>query len=145
MLHTYGTQVPIKETSRFSHGSLKKSSHGRELRFPETKSLSIYHDNPELTDDDKLRVSVGITAGEDTGVSGEVGKMLIEGGKYALGRFELAGDEYGKAWQAMYGEWLPQSGFQPDDRPCFELYHNNPEEHPEGTCILDICIPVKPM
>jgi AraC family transcriptional regulator len=43
------------------------------------------------------------------------------------------------------GDWLPDSGYQPDDRPCYELYHNDPKEHPENKCIVDICIPVKPL
>lgn len=40
---------------------------------------------------------------------------------------------------------LPESGYQPDDGPCYERYHNNPEEHPEHKHIIDICVPVKPM
>lgn len=44
----------------------------------------------------------------------------------------------------MYGTWLPDSGFMPEDGPSLELYHNNPEEHPEKKHILDICIPVRP-
>ncbi len=31
------------------------------LRFPETQMLAVYHDNPEITDEDKLRISVCIT------------------------------------------------------------------------------------
>ena len=27
--------------------------------------------------------------------------------------------------------------------PCYELYHNNGEEDPEGKWIFDICIPLK--
>ena len=40
---------------------------------------------------------------------------------------------------------LAESGYQPDDRPCFELYLNNPQEHPEGKHIVDIYAPVKPL
>jgi AraC family transcriptional regulator len=42
-------------------------------------------------------------------------------------------------------EWLPDSGFVCDEKPMMEMYHNNPEEHPERKFILDICVPVKPM
>ena len=45
---------------------------------------------------------------------------------------------------AVYAGWRPDSGFQPDDRPCFEIYHNDPRQHPEGKGIVDIGIPVKP-
>ena len=67
--------------------------------------------------------------------------MIIPGGKYAMAHFELLPDEYEDA----YGQWLPESGYQPADSPCFELYRNDPKTHPEGRHIVDICIPVKPL
>ena len=115
------------------------------LRFPETKIMAVYHDNPELTDDDKLRLDVCITVPEDTQVDGEVGKMVLAGGQYGVGRFELATDEYADAWAAVAAGWLPESGYQPDDRPAFELYLNDPKEHPEGKCVVEIHLPVKPL
>lgn len=45
----------------------------------------------------------------------------------------------------MYAGWSPESGYQPDDRPAFELYLNDPKEHPEGKHIVEICAPVKPL
>lgn len=115
------------------------------LSFPETKVLSVYHDNPGVTDESKLRTSACITVPEDTQVDGEVGKMTLAGGKCAVGHFELADNEYEDAWNALYGTWLPESGYQPDDRPSFELYLNDPKEHPEHKCIVDIYMPVKPL
>ncbi|MBD3344806.1 MAG: helix-turn-helix domain-containing protein [Chitinivibrionales bacterium] len=115
------------------------------LNFPRTKAICVYHDNPEITDENKLRTSVCITAPSDTEIDGDIGKMTLAAGKYALARFELKPDEYGEAWRQVYGEWLPDSGYQPDDRPCFELYHNNCTDHPEKIAVLDICVPVKPL
>ena len=115
------------------------------LKFPETKVISVYYDNPKITDEDKLRLDVCISVPDDTAVDGEVGKMTIPGGKYAVGHFELAGDEYPQAWSALCVGWLPDSGYQPDDGPCFELYLNDPKEHPEGKCVVDIYMPVKPL
>jgi len=115
------------------------------LNFPETKTMAIYHDNPDITDESKLRTSMCITVPEGTEVDGEIGKMIVEGGKHAIGHFELDVDEYEQAWKTIYGDWLPQSGYQPDDKPCFEIYHNDPNEHPKNKHIVDICIPVKPL
>lgn len=116
------------------------------LRFPETQIMSVYHDDPKITDENKLRTSVCITVPEDTPVEGDIGKMTVPGGKFAAARFELsASGEYQNAWDFVYGTWLPESGFQPDDRLCYELYRNNPKEHPEGLHIVDICVPVKPL
>jgi len=115
------------------------------LRFPETQVLSVYHDNPEITAEDKLRTSICITVPADTVVDGEIGKMGMPAGKYAMARFEINVDQYQAAWDAVCGDWLPNSGFQPADGLSFELMVNNPQEHPEHKHIIDICIPVKPL
>ena len=77
---------------------------------PNFKSLIIYHDDPNVTIQDKLRMSVCITVPIDTKVDGEVGKMEIEAGKYMVARFELSGQEFQQAWEWVYGHWLPTSG-----------------------------------
>ena len=115
------------------------------LRFPETTMMCVYHDDPKITQEDKQRLSVCITVPEDTAVEGEVGKMMVPGGKFAVGRFEIAADEYGEAWDMVAGGWLPESGYQPGDGPCYEIYQNDPKTHPENLHIIDICMPVKPL
>lgn len=115
------------------------------VKFPETKMLSVYYDDPKITDESKLRMDVCISISENTEVGGEIGKTTIAEGKYAVGRFEIKADEYGAAWNSMMGEWLPDSGYVPDDSPCFEMYQNDPKQHPQGLHIIDICVPVKPL
>jgi len=112
---------------------------------PETQAFTIYHDDPKVTDDDKLRISVCFSVPKETEVDGEIGKTVLPAGKYAVAKFEINPDQYGDAWGAVYSGWLPESGYQPDDRPCFEHYLNNPREHPEGKHIFEIFVPVKPL
>ena len=117
----------------------------RLINFPETKMISVYYDDPKITDENKLRMDCSISVPSDTEVSREISKMTIAGGKYAVGRFEIKTDEYSDAWQKMMGKWLPESGYVPDDKPCFEIYQNDPKQHPQGLHIVDICVPVKPL
>jgi AraC family transcriptional regulator len=109
---------------------------------PDFKSLIIYHDDPNITEEEKLRVSVCITVPENTKVDGEVGLMKVDAGKYVEARFVVDASQFQTAWEWVYGEWLPNSGYQPDDRPCFEVY---PEEPKDGKFTVDICVPVKPL
>jgi len=106
------------------------------------KSLIIYHDDPNVTIEEKLRMSVCITVPSGTKVDGEIGKMEIETGKYVVARFELTAQDFQEAWDWVYGQWFPSSGYQPDDKYCFELY---PEEPRDGKFMVDICVPVKPL
>ena len=117
----------------------------RGLIGPDTQILSVYHDDPAVCEEEKLRVDACMTVPAGTPVEGDVGTMVIPGGKFGVARFELFADEYAQAWDAVIGGWLPESGYQFDDRLSFELYPKNCEGHPEDKTVVDICIPVKPM
>jgi AraC family transcriptional regulator len=106
------------------------------------KYLILYHDDLNVALGDKLRMSLCITVPPETKVDGEIGKMKIEHAKYAIARFELTTHDFQKAWEWIYGQWLPESGYQADDKPYFETY---PEEPRSGKFIVDFCIPVRPV
>lgn len=112
---------------------------------PDLKCMCVYHDDPEITDEKNLRLSICISVPENTKVEGEIGKMEIPEGKYAVAHFEINSDEYQKAWDYLYGQWMPQSGYQPDDGFCYELMLNDPSTHPEHKHIIEIHVPVKPL
>ena len=109
------------------------------------KTLGVYHDDPKVTEQAKLRSSACVTVPEDTPVEGEIGEMTVPGGQFAVAHFEITDAQFQEAWDMVMGGWFPESGYQPDDRPCYELCHNNHEEPPEKKHIVDICVPVRPM
>ena len=112
------------------------------MQQSDLKFLVIYHDDPKITIEDKLRMSVCLTVPSNTKVEGEIGKMDIDAGKYVVARFEVDEKGFSEAWDWVYGQWFPSSGYQPDDKPCFEIY---PEEPKNGRFVVDICVPVKPL
>jgi AraC family transcriptional regulator len=114
------------------------------LRPGETRALIMTHDTPGITGERRLRVSACLTVPAGTATGGPVGRMLIPGGKYARARFHLRTSEYGRAWTWMFGTWLPSSGYQADDRPCFEMYAL-PARKRRGRTTVDICVAVKPL
>ncbi len=109
-----------------------------------SKTVTVYHDNPEVTEIEKVRQSAGLIVDENVKAEGEIGKMKVPAGKYIIGAFEISVTEFSQAWD-MVCLALTESGYQPTDGLPYELYHADPENHPEGKFILDICIPVKPM
>lgn len=115
------------------------------LLIPEnTKILSAYHDNPEMTDESQLRTSLCITIPNGVTVveSTDIGIMEITG-KYAVGHFEIMQNEYAAAWKYMFGEWLPSSGQKPRDTFPFEVYVSNTA--PDRKQLVDIYLPVEPL
>lgn len=116
----------------------------RGLLGPEARALTIYHDDPEVTPPEKLRISVGITVPAGTAVEGEIGLLEIPGGKYAVTTCAIHPDQYIAAWNALM-KWFPSSGWQPDDRPCFELHLNDPATDPEGLHRLELWESARPL
>jgi len=110
-----------------------------------TKWFAVYHDFGELTEEEKLRLSVSMSIEKDQVSEGEFGCMEIAGGKYAVGRFSLETDEYQSAWSYMLSKWLPESGYVPDDRLCFEYYPPQEYENESTRRIVEIFIPISPL
>lgn len=43
----------------------------------------------------------------------------------------------------LFGGWLPQSGYQPDNRLIFELYRGNFGDEATGIMTCELCVPVR--
>ncbi|MDH8702510.1 AraC family transcriptional regulator [Dysgonomonadaceae bacterium PH5-43] len=128
-----------------AYEKLFKWAYPRGLYTPNvSKSASVTHDDPSVTELEKVRQSACIIIEEDVKVDGEIGKLTIPGGKYAVGHFELGFADFEKAWNSMCN-WFVESGYQQGDGCTYELYHNDYTTHPEQKHIVDICIPVKPL
>ena len=117
----------------------------RELLTAEMVNLVVAHDDPKITPDAKLRLSVCATVPPTILAEGEVGVMSLPGGKCGVARFEIPPERIAEAWNAVMGVWLPDSGYQPDDRPCYEVVVQSPSDNPRGLIVLDIYTPVRPL
>lgn len=113
------------------------------LVFPDTsKTIVLYHEYPDITADEQLRISVCCTVPPDTTGEGAIGVMPFAPGLCAVSRFVCAADEYQRAWDWMYETWLPESGFLPADIPAFERYDFCAYDKNTGKTTVDICVPV---
>lgn len=104
------------------------------------ESIVIHHDDPDVTPEDKQRMSVCITIPAETEVNGEIGKTVISSGKYYIARFKLKPQEIGQAWNWIYGEGIPSMGYHPIDKIP---YQNYPESPKNGILTIEFCIPVE--
>lgn len=118
----------------------------RQLIDRDTRWFVVYHDYSDLTADEKLRISICISVNQEVKSHGEFGCMELAGGRYAVGRFILGPSQYQGAWNYMISNWLPDSGYLPDDRFCYEYYppQKQIEEVDTGRAV-EIFIPVVPL
>ena len=109
-----------------------------------TKVLTIYHDNPFITDASNLRTSVAMTIPNDARIeeNDEISVMSISG-KFGVGHFEISLGGYEEAWQYMYQKWLLAEKAQPRDAVPFELYVTEPPKNFKGKSLTDIYIPIE--
>jgi AraC family transcriptional regulator len=109
------------------------------LSNKDLKTLIVYHDDANLTPAEKQRMSFCISVPDETKVDNKISKMIIEGGKYFVAKFELKANEFILAWDWVM-KYLPTSGYEPDSRYCFEMYSGEPKN---GLFGIDIYIPIK--
>ncbi|MBN1118521.1 MAG: AraC family transcriptional regulator [Bacteroidales bacterium] len=108
---------------------------------PDFHTVTVYHDDPQVTEISKVRQSACITLQKEIKPDGDIGYMTLSGGKFAVGRFEIGAMEFEQAWNSMC-VWVTENGFSTRGKDFYELYHNDHTQHPEQKFILDICIPV---
>ncbi len=105
--------------------------------------LLVYWDNPDVTPPEKCRVDACVSVPKGTAPGGQIALQTIKGGPYGVCHFEIQSDSFQEAWDDAF-TWLVNSGYECAEKPCYERYHKDAKDHPEGKWIFDICIPLKP-
>jgi AraC family transcriptional regulator len=112
----------------------------KNLLSPSSECLSMYHDDPESVPAEQQRISVGFIVPEGTQGEGNVEIMEIAESKFFVGAFEIFPNEYGQAWgevtKHLNKNNLTETGVM------YESYKNDPNQHPEGKHVVDICLAV---
>ena len=104
--------------------------------------VRIFHDSFKITDEDKVRMSIGVTVNNPVKTEGEVGLTSIEKGKHIVGHFEIEPKEFEKSWDGLF-IWMNDKGYKKAERFPFEIYYNHYNDHPERKCIVNLCIPIE--
>ncbi|MGO2909260.1 MAG: AraC family transcriptional regulator [Leuconostoc citreum] len=108
-----------------------------------TKVLTLYDDNPFITNEKNLRTSIAMTIPDDTIIveSGRICESKISG-KFGVGHFELSVKQYEEAWRQMYEGWLFKDKAKSRDAVPFEMYITDPPKNTKDKSFTDIYIPI---
>lgn len=112
------------------------------MQQKDLRMVTIYHDSIKNTDIDKIRVSACMTLNIPVETSGEVKLKTQPKRRCIVSRLEISLPEFKQAWESSYA-WMHTKGYKKGAQDSFAIYYNNPEEHPEGKSIVDICIPIQ--
>lgn len=103
---------------------------------------AIYYDDPDSTPNAELRSFAG---GEFRGAEVPDGleERELSGGKVAVLTYKGAYSGLSAAYHSLFGTWLPSSGEEPTDAPCYEIYLNNPREVAPEELLTEVCLPLR--
>ena len=118
----------------------------RDLPMETTTRLGVGYDDPRITAAEKCRYDACVVVPPDFKADRWVNLTDLPGGKCGVHEFTGSAHEIVAAWDRVFASWLPGSGYQPDDRPCFELYRGNPlVDAKAGVFRCDLWLPVRPL
>ena len=103
----------------------------------------ICHDDPEVTPSARIRYDACLTVGEDFSPSGDIGVQTVAGGAYAVTTHTGPYNQLGRTYGEFLGQWVPRSGYELRNIPCFEVYVNDPQSTAPEELLTDIYAPLQ--
>lgn len=111
------------------------------IKQEEQQRFAFAFDNPTVTPIDKCRYSASIVIDNSVQVNPPFTSSEIPKGKYAVVYFMGKPEETLKAQLSIYSDWLPDSGFEPDNFPMLEHYLN--DARVDGYIEMEIYVKLK--
>lgn len=109
-----------------------------------SKTYGLVYDDPKTTEPEKFRFDICGTIKTDVPENPQgITAKTIPGGRCALLRHSGSHNEIDAKVHYLYGEWLPASGEELRDFPCYFHYINLFPDVPEHELITDIYLPLK--
>jgi AraC family transcriptional regulator len=118
---------------------------GRGLVDEATRFVALYPDDPRTVPAAALRSDAGFTVRPEVTGEGEV--RIVEVPRFArvaVLRFKGPYAELERAYDWLYGAWLPGSGEEPADAPVMEEYLNDCRTLPPAEWLTEVMLPLKP-
>ena len=154
MIEVHIETVPARRLLALSHtGSyldvgktferLMTAAGSRGLLGPDSKAIGIYYDDPETKPTAELRshACVTVPASENEPPPG-FEWLDLPGGEIAFGLHKGPYDQLVHSYRWLFSQWLPSSGREAADRPCYETYLNDARTTPPGDLMTQISIPL---
>lgn len=104
--------------------------------------LTMGHDDPHVTDSDKLITDVCLVIHKEVSPKGEIGVRSVAGGKFLVFTYIGSYDNLFNVFDTIYRKWIPESNYQLRMEQGFEKYLNTPEKLTPDKLKTEIYIPV---
>ncbi len=105
--------------------------------------ISLSHGDPATVAPEHLRSDACLEFHTDATPPPGIFSGRLQGGRYAVLTHHGPYEAIPGAYRHLFTAWLPQSGEDPDGRPCMEIYRNSPVDTPPSGLITDLCLPLR--
>lgn len=116
---------------------------GQQLFTAGIEHIGISHDDPNLTEPDKIRYDACLVLHKEARPEGEVGVKTLAGGNFAMFHYTGSYSRLDEVYDHIFNDWLLHSSYELRDEPVREKYRNNPERTVESKLKTEIYLPIK--
>ena len=104
--------------------------------------IGVHYDDPNLVAAADLRSHAGLLLTDDVPMPEGLEEVFLEGGPYAILKYKGPYEGIQVGYDHLFGNWLSNSGREPADGPCYELYLNSPAETAAEDLLTEIYLPL---
>ncbi len=108
-----------------------------------TKFYGVYYDDPSKVPAEKLRSEACITIENEVPGTDKIKIKDFPGGRYAVTTHLGPYEKLGESWMELYTKWLPQSGEECKESPCYEQYLTDPNNTKPEHLVTLLLMPLK--
>jgi AraC family transcriptional regulator len=101
------------------------------------------HDDPNITDDDKVRYDACLVIHKDAIPTGDIVVKTLKGGKFATCLYQGSYTHFPEVYNYMFNDWLLNNDYELRDAPVREKYISNPERVEESKLKTEFYLPIK--
>ncbi|TXG35383.1 helix-turn-helix domain-containing protein [Seonamhaeicola maritimus] len=105
--------------------------------------IGLPHDDPKVTNDDKIRYNACLIIHKDAKPSGDIGTKTLKGGKFAVFLYQGSYKYFEQVYNYLFNDWLLNSEYEIRDEPVRERYISHPDRVAEEKLKTEFYIPVK--
>jgi AraC family transcriptional regulator len=108
-----------------------------------TQLFGACHDDPDVTQPDKIRYDACITVADHVTAEDNIGIQEMSGGRYAVTLHEGPFDQLGETYANLFGSWFAGSSLEPGPPPCLEFYLTDPESTEPEDLLTELWVPLQ--
>src|SRR3546814_9227603 len=115
----------------------------RSLVGPATRSFGVYYDDPAQVPATQLRSRAGVTLSDGAAIDAVFEPFALPAARCAVLEYTGPYSEIEAAYNWLFSQWLPASGYETLDFPMWEEYVNDPKTTPAAELKTRIYLPLE--